>query len=303
MMDHEDFLLLAAKRISEPLSAAEDAELETHLASCPECRAIAVGMRRDDILLRAQLAEVAVSPKVRRRLLDEAAGRRHVDWRLTLALAATLLLGAVSVPLIAGALRPGPSKPPVSLIAEAPPTSTPSVPPTTPSSPPDSSTSPPDSSTSPSLELTPVPSDPPSPTEGLGPFVAAAYTLGSPIDRSDTIAAHFDPDGAPTGEWTRRRTTTGKPEVFRGPVTCLVIDGNEAWLAGPAKASDDPSIRAAFIHVHDGGADGKGDRGLLRLNNPGETLATFEFWCQSKFTPGGPYDITSGEAQVDDTPR
>jgi Putative zinc-finger len=295
MMGHEDFLLLAAKRIHEPLTAAEDADLEAHLASCPDCRAIAVGMRRDDILLRAQLAEVAVSPRVRRRVTDEAAGKRHFDWRLTLALAATLLLGAVSVPLIAGALQPQPSKPPVSLIAEAPPTSSPSAPPTTPSSSPDP--------TSPSLELTPVPSDLPTPTQGLGPFVAAAYTLGSPIDRSDTIAAHFDPDGAATGEWTRRRTTTGKLEVFRGPVTCLVIDGNDAWLAGPAASSDDPSIKAAFIHVHDGGADGKGDRGLLRLNNPGETLATFEFWCQSKFIPGGPYDITSGEVQVDDTPR
>jgi hypothetical protein len=296
MMDHEDFLLLAAKRIGEPLTAAEDADLETHLASCPDCRAIAVSMRRDDILLRAQLGEVAVSPKVRRRVMDEAAGKRHVDWRPILVLAATLLLGALSVPLIAGALQPQPSKPPVSLIAEAPPTATPSVPPTTPSSSLDPSTSP-------SLELTPVPSDLPTPTQGLGPFVAAAYTLGSPIDRSDTIAAQFAPDGAPTGEWTRRRTATGKLEVFRGPVTCLVIDGSEAWLAGPATASDDPGIKAAFIHVHDGGADGKGDRGLLRLNNPGETLATFEFWCQSKFIPGGPYDITSGEVQVDDTPR
>jgi Putative zinc-finger len=294
MMGHEDFLLLAAKRISEPLTAAEDADLETHLASCPDCRAIAVGMRRDDILLRAQLAEVAVSPKVRRRVFDEAAGKRHVDWRLTLALAATLLLGAVSVPLIAGALRPQPSKPPVSLIAEAPP----SAAPTTPSSAPSSS---PDRSVTPSAEPTPIPSDPVTPTPSVG-FVAAVYTLGSPIDRHDTIAAHFDPDGAPAGEWTRRRTRTGKAQIFRGPVTCLVIEGNEAWLAGPAESSDDPAIKAAFIHVRDGGPDGKGDRALLRLNNPGETLATFEILCQSKFVPGGPYDISSGDVEVGDTP-
>jgi hypothetical protein len=236
---------------------------------------------------------VAVSPRVRRRVMEEAAGKRHIDWRLTLALAATLLLGAVSVPLLAGALRPQPSNPPVSLIAEAPPSATS----TPPSSAPSSS---PDPSTRPSAEPTPIPSDPVTPTPSVG-FVAAVYTLGSPIDRHDTIAAHFDPDGVATGEWSRRRTTTGKPEIFRGPVTCLVIDGNEAWLAGPAEASDDPAIKAAFIHVRDGGPDGKGDRALLRLNNPGETLTTFEFLCQSKFVPAAPVGISSGDVQVGDT--
>jgi hypothetical protein len=294
MMDHEDFLLLAAKRISEPLTASEETELEAHLASCPTCRAVASGMRRDDILLRAQLGEVAVSPRVRRRVMDEATGKRRFDWRLTLALAATLLLAGVGVPLIAGGLQSRPSQPPVSDIAEVAPTVSPTTTPT-PSAPPPAP--------SPTIAPSPSPSDLPTPSERVGPFVAAAYTLGSPIDRNDTIAAHFGSDGGATGEWTRRRTTRGKPEVFRGPVTCLVIDGKDAWLAGPARTSADPTIKAAFLLVHDGGPDGKGDQGLLRLNNPGETLKTFEFWCQSKFVPGGPYDISTGEVQVDDTPR
>ena len=295
MTDHESFvLLLAAKQISEPLSADEAAALEAHLATCPSCRSIAASMRRDDMMLRAQLGEVAVSPRVRRRVMDEAAGTRRFDWRLTLALAATLLLATIGVPLMAGALRPSPSPTPVvSDIAEAPPTVTVIPTPSSPAIP----------SPSPSVDLSPSPSDPPS--TGLGPFVAAAYTLGAPVDRRDTISANFDADGKPTGEWTRTRTnaSTGKVEVFSGPLTCLVIDGNEAWLAGPATTSDDPMIVAAFIHVRDGGPKGNGDRALLRLNNPGETLATFNGWCRTKFVPGGPYEVSTGEVQIEDAPR
>ena len=36
MTDHETFLLLAAKQIGEPLSAGEEADLDGHLASCPD---------------------------------------------------------------------------------------------------------------------------------------------------------------------------------------------------------------------------------------------------------------------------
>ncbi|HEX2469303.1 MAG TPA: zf-HC2 domain-containing protein, partial [Candidatus Limnocylindrales bacterium] len=74
MTDHETFLLLAAKQISERLSSSEEASLTAHLEGCPSCRAMVVAMRRDDILLRGELGAASVSPTVRRRVLDEAAG-------------------------------------------------------------------------------------------------------------------------------------------------------------------------------------------------------------------------------------
>ena len=84
MTDHETFLLLAAKQIGEPLSSEEQADLDAHLASCATCRSIAAGMRRDDIRMRAELGAAKVSPRVRRRVLDEAAGRWRIDPRLIL---------------------------------------------------------------------------------------------------------------------------------------------------------------------------------------------------------------------------
>ena len=133
MTDHETFVLLAAKQIGEPLSAGEEDDLEAHLATCPACRSVAAGMRRDDARLRAELGPTKVSPRVRRRVLDEAAGRRHIDPRLILGLAAALAVAAMGVPLLAGGRLVGDPSPAVT---------SPSAAVTSPSAPPASTRSP-----------------------------------------------------------------------------------------------------------------------------------------------------------------
>jgi Putative zinc-finger len=278
MTDHESFLLLAAKQLSEPLSAAEEAMLTAHLASCPSCRAMTVAMRRDDILLRGELGVASVSPRVRRRVLDEASGVRHFDRRLILALAATLLLASISIPLLAGGRIADAIAPTQSIAHVAPSVSgTPSA----------------RQSDSPS----PSPSQGPSPESG--PYVAGAYVYGAAIKRRDTIAAHFE--GAPVGEWSRTIPATGKGDVYSGSITCLVIAGKEAWLAGrTTTATDGTKDGAVFIHVVDGGPDGVGDRAFLVMTTQGQTLRTMEEWCQRKFVPADPYPLTSGDIVVDD---
>ncbi|HEX6868144.1 MAG TPA: hypothetical protein VF119_05030, partial [Candidatus Limnocylindrales bacterium] len=95
----------------------------------------------------------------------------------------------------------------------------------------------------------------------------------------------------------------GGDASFGGPVTCLVIDGRDAWLAGPATTASDGSVdRAAFLFVHDGGANGSGDTAVLWMNDPGQTLATMEGWCRSRFIPAGPYPLDSGDVLVDAPP-
>jgi hypothetical protein len=282
MTDHESFLLLAAKQLSEPLTSSEEAALTTHLASCPSCRAMTVAMRRDDILLRGELGVATVSPRVRRRVLDEALGVRHFDRRVILALAATLLLASIGIPLLAGGYRSEnssqpPATQPVAIVSASP-----------------------SALPSPSITASPSPSasEPPS---GNGPFVTGAYVYGDG-PRRDTVAAHFD--GAPVGEWSRMIPATGEGSSYGGPITCLVIDGKEAWMAGRATtATDGTKNRAVFIHVIDGGPDGAGDRAFLVLNTQGQTLATMEEWCRRKFVPADPYPLTSGEIVVDDGSR
>ena len=287
MTDHETYLLLAAKQLSESLTPAEEAELDAHLATCPSCRSFIAAMRRDDILLRGQLGEVAVAPRVRQRVMEEAVGRRRFDPRLILALAATLLLATIGIPLIAGGLPPA-SAPPqaIASVESAPPSASPT---------PSASSTP---SPSPSPTPTPSLSLPPAPSPGTGPYVAAHYVYNEQVPRRDTIVANFDADGDVTGEWTRTiPAPRGTP--YGGNVTCLVIEGNDAWLAGPATITEGDR-KAAFVHVHDGGRDGDGDRAILWLANPGETLALLEGWCRTKFIPVAPSPITSGDIVVND---
>ena len=286
MNDHETFLLLAAKRMSEPLTREEEAQLERHLATCPDCRAIASGMRRDDVRLRATLTPVPVAPRVRERVLAEAAGSRRSTGRVALLLAAALALGLIAVPLITGGSRqPAASEFPSASSAMV---SSPSASPASPS--------PSSASLAPSLPASPVPPSPaPLPT-GTGPLVNANYKYGT---RTDSIAARLH-DGKPVGEWWRQTPVSGTVQSYGGPVTCFVVQGADAWLAGPATTATDgrPDLAILFV-LHDGGPNGDGDRALGYLTNPGQTLTTMQTWCETKYTPTPPNDLTSGEVVVD----
>jgi hypothetical protein len=286
MTDHEPYLLLAAKQVGEGLSDAEEDELTAHLAACPSCRATATAMRRDDILLRGELGVVPVSPRVRRRVMDEATGRRRIDWRLMLTLAATLLLaGAGATVLGIGARQDTPSPAP-SIESIAPSPSVAAVDSIAPS---------------PSAVATPsAASASPSPSPVLAWSVDGAYEYGKAPPKRDTIAVHME-NGKPVGEWSRKEPAVAPSRFYGGPITCLIVEGKDAWMAGPATtATDGTKRRAAFIHVHDGGRDGKGDRVVLWLSTASQTITTMEQWCQRRFIPAGPFPLTSGDVAVDD---
>ena len=281
MTDHEPFILLAAKQLGDTLSDDERSRLDAHLAGCANCRSIAAGMRRDDMLLRAQLGSGPVAPRVRRRVLEETRGRRRVDGRLALALAAALTLAAIGLPLLVGGRLISQPTPPVSTE--------------------------PGTSASPTMGPTPsqsvlgpsdAPSSLPSPSTPRA-FVAGAYTYGPNESRRDTIAAHFE-DG-PVGEWSRRVPATGDGETYAGTVTCLEIEGSDAWMAGPeTMASDGSTGRAVLIYVHDGGPNGEDDAVIMWRGSEGQTLATMTSWCEDHFIPGGPFPLTSGDVVVRD---
>jgi hypothetical protein len=291
MTDHETFVLLAAKQIGEPLSAQEEADLAAHLEGCPDCRSIAAGMRRDDIRMRAELGVAKVSPRVRRRVLDEAAGRRRIDPRIILGIAAALTVAAIGVPLMAGGGLVGDPSPLVPTPSAA--VTAPSTPPATaPSSSPSPSVASP-SAVAPTLSPSPSPS---------GPFVIGNYVYGTTPPRRDTLAAHFE-EGRPVGEWSRRKPATGdSSDFFGGPVTCLEISGSEAWLAGPATTSTDGITNAVFIHVTDGGPDGKGDTAFLWQTTAGQTIFTMTDWCEKRFVPADGLPLTTGDVLIQDSP-
>ena len=126
------------------------------------------------------------------------------------------------------------------------------------------------------------------------------YVYGTTPPRRDTLAAHFE-EGRTVGEWSRRSPATGdNSDFFAGPVTCLVISGSDAWLAGPATTATDGETVAAFIHVTDGGPDGEGDTAFLWQAKGGQTLVTMTEWCETRFIPADGLPLTTGDVLIRD---
>jgi hypothetical protein len=259
MIDHQRFRLLAAARVDGQLTPEEMLELEEHLASCPVCRTEAAQMARDQGRLVAGLADVPVSDRLRSTVVGAARGQRRFSVRPLLAAAALLLVALAGVAFIAGSRTPVPSP-------------------------------------SPGLTTTPSPAGLPTSTPSTGIATvngAYAYHVGPDAERRDSISAQdTDP---PSGTWSRLVPPDGA--FLGGPITCLVIDGPDAWMAGPAtESSDGTTWKAALLYVHDGGEpDGLGDTAVTWITDPGQTLATMEGWCAGKYIPAGPYPVEVGD--------
>jgi hypothetical protein len=124
------------------------------------------------------------------------------------------------------------------------------------------------------------------------------YTTSGP--RSVSLDAHgSDPV---KGTWT---LASG---ARTGPVTCLVVQGADAFIYGPPAAGGD---RAAFLWVHDEGKPGTaGDLAVTWVQDlPGEvpdpyTREDMESWCRSagEGFPAGLYPLDSGNLTVFDAP-
>jgi hypothetical protein len=79
-----------------------------------------------------------------------------------------------------------------------------------------------------------------------------------------------------------------------------VIDGNEAWMAGPVtENSGSGTQEAIFILLRDVGPEGAGDRAMMDLSDQGQSLGLLEGWCRDKFRPGAPYVVTDGDIRID----
>lgn len=86
-----------------------------------------------------------------------------------------------------------------------------------------------------------------------------------------------------------------------GDITCLVVDGNEAWAAGRItsmnKKADPTTIgEAAFLWVRDGAAAGVPDQAYSWFADPGQTLAEMEAWCHGRHSNMGDFGFPDGFA-------
>jgi hypothetical protein len=122
--------------------------------------------------------------------------------------------------------------------------------------------------------------------------VSGSWTYSVPGGRHVSIQASLF-DGSPRGAWHFTNTSSGNS--LEGTITCLVIDGDAAWLAGP---TDDGDL-AQFTFLYDGGVPGAGnDFAVTWITDPGQTLADMEAWCESQNDLGFSFEVESGNVTV-----
>jgi hypothetical protein len=141
-------------------------------------------------------------------------------------------------------------------------------------------------------------------TVGVGLGVASAAAAGRPGAavagnytyfegrRTVTLRASLATGGA-MGTWAWQNNVNSNE--LGGPITCLVIDGADAWLAGPTSDGE----LAQFTYVHDGGSPGVGhDQAVTWIIDPGQTLEDMEAWCESQTILDVLFDVEAGNLTV-----
>jgi len=106
-------------------------------------------------------------------------------------------------------------------------------------------------------------------------------------------------DGGADGWFTYRDVEDGVPFSTNGPVTCLTVIGNDAWIGGVIRSSNDPTVvgLGAWWHVTDNG-DGSSApadvTSFLGIGSPAQTQA----FCDDHPAYRFPFAIDGGNIQV-----
>lgn len=126
------------------------------------------------------------------------------------------------------------------------------------------------------------------------------HPFGNVPGRSLTVFA--EGPAAYKGSWATFDPDTGV--VLRaGLVTCLSVDGGDAWMAGPEtyRAAGLQAASGAFLHVRDGGAVGPaGDAATTWFADPGQTLLELVGWCRTQNSDLELWALASGDIEVAD---
>ena len=124
--------------------------------------------------------------------------------------------------------------------------------------------------------------------------VTGSYTYTSPSGpKTVSIDAHAT--NPLKGSWT---FTNQRGESLSGPITCLVVDGSDAWMAGPATTG----AAGAFLYLHDGGSPGRDDLAVTWIQDSGQPFAELQNWCETKSTHVERYPLDAGNVVIHEGP-
>ena len=106
-------------------------------------------------------------------------------------------------------------------------------------------------------------------------------------------------DGTADGWYTYREVDDGVPFVAHGPVTCLTVIGNDAWIGGTIDASNDPSVvgSGSWWHVTDNGEGANATPDVTTFLGIGTASQTQAF-CDNHPPYRHPFAIDGGNIRV-----
>jgi hypothetical protein len=132
----------------------------------------------------------------------------------------------------------------------------------------------------------------------LGPSVFGVTVQQDPLAYHAVRLA----DGTVRGWWRYDLWQAGQETTFSGPVTCLSVSGNRAWVGGPIAASSDPTQvgMGAWWQVADNGT-GRHPVVPDRTTFAGiGTMAQTIAYCNDQPAPHFIFDVQLGGVSVED---
>jgi hypothetical protein len=111
--------------------------------------------------------------------------------------------------------------------------------------------------------------------------------------------AKIKKDGGADGWFTYRDVEDGAPFSTNGPVTCLTVIGNDAWIGGVIRSSNDPTVvgLGAWWHVTDNGEGTNAPADVTSFLGIG-SLAQTQAFCDNHPAYRFPFSIDGGNIQV-----
>jgi hypothetical protein len=130
----------------------------------------------------------------------------------------------------------------------------------------------------------------------LGPSVFGVTVQQDPLSYQAVILA----DGTVHGQWRYDYWESGQQTTFSGPVTCMSVSGNRAWIGGPVTASSDPTQvgQGAWWQVADNGTGRHpvvpDQTTFVGFGTMAQTVA----YCEGEPAPHFIFDVQLGGVQV-----
>lgn len=107
-------------------------------------------------------------------------------------------------------------------------------------------------------------------------------------------------DGSVTGHYEHRSFDDGVPFYAEGPLTCLNVSGNRAWVGGLIESSSEPVIVGweMWFQVEDNGQGANSPADWTTLLGASPEVGSAQEYCDDAPAVNFPFDIESGNIQV-----